>query len=139
MKYCKLSLIFVAVLVFIAACSQPASNTAINTANKPVVNANTNLTNVLPQADELASSKKIYGEKCANCHKADGTGGQVDLDGTKIKVPSYKDEKAMKHDDAKMLDIITNGDDDMPAYGKKFSETEIKDLVKLIRKDFQGR
>ena len=137
MKYIKLSLVFAA--IFVAACTVTTSTTSDN---KPVVNApaaNTNLTNALPQSDELASAKKIYSEKCVNCHKADGLGGQVDLEGTKIKVISYKSDKAMNHDDAKLVDIITNGDDDMPAYGKKLSETEIKDLVKLIRKDFQGK
>jgi mono/diheme cytochrome c family protein len=134
MKYFKLSLIFAAILVFIAACSQPASNTATNTVNKPVA-----ATNTAPPIDELASAKKIYSEKCVNCHKADGSGGQVDLDGTKIKVTSYKSDKSMNHDDAKLTDYLVNGDDDMPAYGKKLTETEIKDLVKLIRRDFQGK
>jgi hypothetical protein len=27
----------------------------------------------------------------------------------------------------------------MPSYKKQLSETEIKDLVKLIRRDFQGK
>jgi mono/diheme cytochrome c family protein len=136
MKYFKLSLIFIAIFIFITACSQPAANTVTNTTNtnKPVANANT-----APPIDELASAKKIYSEKCVNCHKADGSGGQVDLDGTKIKVTSYKSDKSMNHDDAKLTDYIVNGDDDMPAYGKKLSETEIKDLVKLIRRDFQGK
>jgi mono/diheme cytochrome c family protein len=137
MKYIKLSLVFAA--IFVAACTVTTSTTSDN---KSVVNApvaNTNLTNALPQSDELASAKKIYSEKCVNCHKADGSGGQVDLDGTKIKVTSYKSDKSMNHDDAKLTDYIVNGDDDMPAYGKKLSETEIKDLVKLIRRDFQGK
>jgi mono/diheme cytochrome c family protein len=135
MKYFKLSLVFAVILVFIAACSQPAANTATNTANvnKPVASANT-----APPVDELASAKKIYSEKCVKCHKEDGSGGEANFDGEKINVISYKSEKSMKHDDAKMIDYITNGDDEMPAYKKQLSETEIKDLVKLIRRDFQG-
>ncbi len=135
MKYLKVGLIIAAFLVFIAACSQPAANTTTNTANvnKPVATGNT-----APPVDELASAKKIYSEKCVNCHKEDGLGGEANFDGEKIKVISYKSEKSMKHDDAKMIDYITNGDDEMPSYKKQLSEAEIKDLVKLIRRDFQG-
>ena len=133
MKYFKLSLVFAAILAFAIACTISTSTTSDN---KPVTNAtsNTTVANTAPPAD-FASSKKIYSEKCVKCHKEDGTGGTVD----DVKVPSYKAEKAMSHFDAKLVEIITHGDDDMPAYGTKLSETEIKDLVKMIRKDFQGR
>jgi mono/diheme cytochrome c family protein len=134
MKYFKISLVIAAFSVFIAACSQPAANTATSTAN-----VNKAVANAAPPIDELASAKKIYSEKCVNCHKADGLGGQIDIEGTKIKVTSYKSDKSMNHNDAKLVDYLVNGDDDMPAYGKKLSETEIKDLVKLIRRDFQGK
>jgi mono/diheme cytochrome c family protein len=134
MKYLKISLVFAAVLVFITACSQPAANTATSTAN-----VNKSVADVAPPTDELASAKKIYSEKCVSCHKADGLGGVADFDGEKVKVPSYRADKAMKHDDAKLIDYIVNGDDEMPSYKKQLSETEIKDLVKLIRRDFQGK
>ena len=139
MKYFKLSLAFAAILAFAIACTVTTSTTSDN---KPVANtatSNTTVANIAPPADEFASSKKIYSEKCVKCHKEDGTGGIADLDGDKLKVISYKSDKSMNHDEAKMVDIIKNGDDDMPAYGKKLSETEIKDLVKMIRKDFQGK
>ncbi len=131
MTYFKLSIVFAAIFAFAVACA----TTPTTTDNKPVATTNTTVANVAPPTDDFASSKKIYSEKCVNCHKADGLGGMVDG----VKVPSYKAEKAMSHFEAKMVEIITNGDDDMPAYGKKLSETEIKDLVKMIRKDFQGR
>jgi mono/diheme cytochrome c family protein len=136
MKYFKFSLIFAA--IFIAACTVTTSTTT-STDNKSATNATVANVNTAAPTDELASSKKIYSEKCVKCHKEDGTGGSVDLDGSTIKVISYKSDRSMNHDDAKLVDIIKNGDDDMPAYGKKLSETEIKDLVKMIRKDFQGK
>lgn len=143
MKYIKLSLVFAAIFVFAVACTVSTSTTTTSdnkaAANKPAANTNAPATNTAPPADELASAKKIYSEKCVNCHKADGTGGEVDLEGDKLKVPSYKSDKALKLDDAKMASIIADGDDEMPAFGKKLSETEIKDLVKMIRKDFQGK
>jgi mono/diheme cytochrome c family protein len=139
MKYFKLGLIFAAILVFAACTATTSTNTTAGTNPTANTTAPVSNTNNAPPVDELASAKKIYSEKCVKCHKEDGLGGQVDLDGTKIKVTSYKSDKAMNHDDAKLTDYLVNGDDDMPAYGKKLSETEIKDLVKLIRRDFQGK
>ena len=47
----------------------------------------------------------------------------------------------LKDDDADWLEAIQNGvpEDGMPAFKDKLSEQEIKDLVKLIRKDFQKK
>jgi mono/diheme cytochrome c family protein len=136
MKYFKLSLVFAA--IFVAACTVTTSTTT-STDNKSATNTPVANVNTAAPTDEFASSKKIYSEKCVKCHKEDGLGGSVDLDGSTIKVTSYKSDKSMNHTDAKLIDYLVNGDDDMPAYGKKLSETEIKDLVKMIRKDFQGK
>ncbi len=147
MRLLKLGLIFSLLTIFAIACAnnQPATNQTANnqstttnqTANKPaevVANKTT-----LPVNDEFASVRKHYAEKCVKCHKEDGTGGDSDFDGEKIKVPSFKAEKVMKGSDDKYIDYITNGDDGMPAFKDKLTGQEIKDLVKMIRKDFQGK
>jgi mono/diheme cytochrome c family protein len=144
MNFYKLSIILTAVMLFAFACgnnpNQPANTTAKNTTNAAPSNA-TNATNTQTTAptDELAAAKKKYADTCVKCHKEDGIGGQVEGDDGKFNVPSFKGEKAMKHDETKMFDIIANGDDEMPAFKTKLKPEEIKDLVKFIRKEYQGR
>lgn len=140
MNFYKLSIVLSAIMLFAFACSNnQTTNTANITAKNTTNTANTTNTQANAPTDELAAAKKKYSDFCIKCHKEDGTGGQVDFDGNKFSVPSFKGEKSMKHDEAKMIDYITNGDDEMPAFKGKISEQEIKDLVKFIRKDFQGR
>lgn len=142
MKFIKIVLIFSAVFLFIIACSQTKTtntNTANNTA---IVVSNTN-SNAAPQPtgaiDELASARKIYSEQCANCHKEDGTGGGIDIEGKKIKAPNFTSERQKKEPDSDYIEAIENGEkeDGMPAFKGKLSDGEIKNLVKYIRREFQ--
>ncbi len=92
--------------------------------------------------DDLASARKIYSEKCAKCHKEDGSGGITELESGKIKAPNFKSERMKKGgDDDDWIETIENGakEDGMPAFKDKLSENEIKDLVKFIRKEFQQK
>lgn len=141
MKILKITLILSTIALFIFACgdNKPA-NSNTTTANKTVANTNTT-TNTQPTAavDELASTKKIYTEKCERCHKADGTGGKTEIDGEKINAPDFTTDKMKKHPDSDFIETIEKGaaEDGMPAFKGKISDEEIKNLVKLIRKDFQ--
>lgn len=141
MNFLKLSLVFSAFLLFIIACNQtqttntnPAENTAVvqstNTATKPT-----------SEPDELASARKIYSEMCVRCHKEDGTGGVTDIAGKKIKAPNLTSERQKAEPDSEYIEVIENGEkeDGMPAFKGKISDDDIKNLVRLIRKDFQGK
>lgn len=146
MKIIKLCLVLSAVGLFVFACSQNAANNSATTANtnKPAVNANNAATTTAPQPttdDELASAKKIYSEKCVRCHKEDGTGGETVIEGTKIKAPNFTSDRMKKEDDAEYIETIENGakEDGMPAFKGKLSDEDIKNLVKLIRRDFQKK
>jgi mono/diheme cytochrome c family protein len=35
--------------------------------------------------------------------------------------------------------MITNGEEDMPAFKDKMSAQEISDMVRFVRKEFQGK
>ena len=87
--------------------------------------------------------KEIFYEKaeaaCLRCHKIKGEGGDVDIEGDKFKVPSFKNEKVAAGDDKKYTRVIEEGDDKMPAFKKKLSADEIAGLIKFIRKEFQGK
>jgi mono/diheme cytochrome c family protein len=147
MKFLKIGLIAIFSTLFILACSK-ANNTTNSTNNSTAVVVNSNNsapknTNTAPSVptDELASAKKIFTDDCAKCHKETGTGGETEADGKKFKVPDFTSEKLKADfDEEDWTDIITNGaGKNMPAFGKKLSEADIKNLIKLIRRDFQGK
>jgi len=135
-----MSVVFsICVLLFIA-CSDTATNVANNAANVPRSN-NATAPSPLPSAtiDELASGRKIYATSCANCHKENGTGGEVTIEGTKLNPEDLTSAKIKGFPDDKMLRIIMNGleDDGMPAFKGKLSEGDMRDVVKFIRVELQ--
>jgi mono/diheme cytochrome c family protein len=142
MKFIKTVFISLTAALFALSCSQtqPTDTTVVNTTNKAVVVANSS---PQPSAtlDELAAARKHYSELCVKCHKEGGLGGVSEIDGKRIKSPNFTSERMMKDDDADWIEALENGipDDGMPAFKDKLSEQEIKDLVKLIRKDFQKK
>ena len=88
MKFLKLGLVFTALMIFAMACGQnttTTSNTAATNKNTPANTAPT--TQPTPPADELAAARKIFADKCVQCHKDNGEGGPVDIEGDKFKVP----------------------------------------------------
>lgn len=153
MKFLKFGFILSALTLFIFACagnktSSPANTIIVNTnsstnantssANTTIVNMNTQTT---PKMDEMASTKKIYTEKCVRCHKEDGTGGKVEIEGTTLNAEDFTVDKMKNMSDAKYIGYIENGvpDEGMPAFKGKLSDAEIKNLVKFIRSEFQGK
>ena len=142
MKILRFCLVLTTIALFVFACTEnkPANSTTTTNSNKPAANTNT-ATNTQPTAatDEFATTKKIYSEKCVRCHKEDGTGGKTEIDGLKINAPDLTSEKYKKVSDADFIDTIEKGatEDGMPAFKGKIPDAEIKNLVKLIRKEFQ--
>ncbi|MER3633248.1 MAG: hypothetical protein C4325_14720, partial [Blastocatellia bacterium] len=70
-----------------------------------------------PVADEeLALGRKIYMSNCAACHKENGTGGRITIEGKTIKPDNLTSEKIKKFDDAKIYKYIYDGveDEGMP-------------------------
>lgn len=149
MKFLKIGLVLSAVLLFVFACAKNAVNNANSTVNIAAVgNSAANTTVAATNADnattagtdELASARKIYSEKCVNCHKEGGVGGVSTIDGKKIKAPNFTSDRFKKDDENDWIKTIHNGavEDGMPAFKDKLSDDQIKSLVRLIRKDFQG-
>lgn len=143
MKFLKINFIILAFALFIFACSQ--ANKSNNTANNAVNNtnsvANTNTQTPASPSDDLASAKIVYNEKCAKCHKEDGTGGEIDILGEKRKAANLAGERMKKDSDKDLTEAIADGiqDEGMPAFKGKLTDDQIKDLVKFIRKEFQGK
>jgi mono/diheme cytochrome c family protein len=89
--------------------------------------------------DELAAARANFQKHCAGCHGEKADGGVKTIDGHKFKVPSLREGHALTHPDDKFVKQITEGDEEMPAFKDKLKPEEIKDLVRFIRKEFQGK
>jgi len=140
MRLFKICLTAFALLSFAAGCGgdQTAQNAnAGATATAPSPKAATPAPTATP--DELAAAGADYSQFCIKCHKADGTGGSVELDdGKKIKVESLR-EHGLKDSDAHLAKQIREGGDDMPAFKGRLDEQRIDNLVRYVRREFHGR
>lgn len=146
MKVLKVSLVLCALFLFVLACaktgttnkiaandSATAVSAADNSANATSANSAAN--------DELASARKIYSENCVKCHKENGAGGKTVIEGAEIKAPNFASDRQKGKPDSDYVETIEKGakEDGMPAFKGKISDEEIKNLVKYIRRDFQGK
>ena len=137
MTFVRLTLLAVATSLFAVACAKP--NTATTNQTQPAI-AGSPATPANGLTDEFATARANFKKHCSSCHGEAGTGGPVKLDdGTKLKVPSFREGHALHHKDEEFVKQITNGGDGMPKFGEKLSREEIFDLVRFIRKEFQGK
>ena len=67
--------------------------------------------------------KKIYGEKCAGCHGADGKGNAKMSERLKVSIPALAGGPTRT--DAELVQIISDGKKPMPAFGNKLSKEEL--------------
>jgi mono/diheme cytochrome c family protein len=119
------------IFVFAGACKNSQSTNSGTATNSRTGNQAT--------PDQFASTRKLYEKNCQNCHGANGEGGPVKLDdGTKLKVPTFREGHAVRHPDSDFLKQITKGGDGMPAFADKLKPEEMNDLIKFIRHEFQG-
>jgi len=134
MKLLATVLACVALSMIIIACTENASptNNARPTAAASPANAAT-------PVDEFATARANYQKNCEGCHGETGEGGLVKVENKRIKVPSLKADHALKHTDEQITKMITNGEEEMPSFKDKMSAAEISDLVKYVRKHFQGK
>lgn len=82
-------------------------------------------------AKAQGEGEKVYKAKCATCHGADGAGATAAGKATKAR--DFCSEDVKKETDEEWTTIIVKGKNKMPAYDKKLSEAEIKDVVAYIR------
>jgi mono/diheme cytochrome c family protein len=138
MKLFKVAFVLLNVALFVVACGETKTTETNRAANTIAV------ANAKPQptaaVDEIAESRTIYLEACVGCHKEDGAGGADDFEGKKIKVPSFQSKGAMNASDDNLYRHIAEGEEDeMPAFKDKLSETQMRNLVAFIRKEFQKK
>ena len=136
MKLISLALTCVAIALGASACTETATPTNTNTsrtAASPAAPAAT------ATPDPLASARANFTKNCEPCHGPNAEGGLVKVENKQIKVPSLKSEHAIKHTDDQIVKMITNGEEEMPPFKDKLTQAEITDLMKFVRKEFQGK
>jgi len=126
-------------IVFVAVASFFSTVACTNqTQTSPPANTGS-VANTTATPDPLAAVRATFERDCKECHGQNGEGGAVKLaDGTRLKVPTLRDGRALRHSDADFEKQITKGGDGMPAFADKLKPQEINDLIKFIRRDFQG-
>ena len=143
MKFFKTLLILATISVFIFACTnQPSGNGSnANTANFTANSPKNDLSDVspAPTMDDLASGKKSYEEYCAKCHKSDGSGGVVVIEGRKMKADNLISDKMKKEPDAEYIKYMVEGipDEGMPSFRDEMTDEQMKQVVKYIRDELQ--
>jgi mono/diheme cytochrome c family protein len=132
MKLISLALTCIAIALFAISCTETAAptNTSTPTAAAPAPSAS---------VDQFAAARANFTKNCEPCHGPNAEGGLVKVENKRIKVPSLKAEHAIKHTDAQLTKMITNGEEEMPAFKDKLKPQEITELVRFIRTNFQGK
>jgi len=133
MRTIRLVLFVVVTLPLALACNQPASDGPRNAQPLTVASPTS------AAADEFAATRAIFKEHCVACHGDNAAGGRVQVEGREIKVPNLTGEHARKPTDERIAAKISEGDDEMPAFKGKLTPQQIQDLVRFIRKEFQGQ
>ena len=125
-----------AVTMIVVACGD-----ATRTTNSPAPSAAQSPASTTASAtpDEFAAARASFAKNCLGCHGETGEGGTKKIEGKTLKVPSFKAPHSLKDSDKDFMEQIHEGGEGMPAFKDKLSEAEMTDLVKFIRKEFQGK
>jgi cytochrome c6 len=83
-------------------------------------------------AEQRLQAKTTFKDKCSRCHGWDGKGNTVL--GNMLFPPDFTDDKWWKETTHQRLqESITNGKNEMPAFGKKLTKPEILALIAYVR------
>ena len=75
-------------------------------------------------------AEALYKSKCQVCHGADGKGSAA---GQKLGAKDFHSPEVQKQTDAELIGVTKQGKGKMPAYDKKLTDDQIKQLIKYIR------
>jgi len=75
-------------------------------------------------------AKEYFAKNCAVCHGAEGKGGD-----SMMGIPNFTETAwQQRRTDEKLIEVISKGKGQMPAWKDKMTEEQIKAMVALIRK-----
>ena len=127
--FVKISLIFITLSLCVGLLLQRSSHAETWPQKGVAVQESQSVT-----SEQAASVTKLFDEKCARCHGADGRGHT--MIGGMLGAPDFTDEKWWKEEEKserRFVHSITNGKGEMPAFGKKLSRREISSLADHVR------
>lgn len=136
MKLISLVFTCAAIALVGVACTETATPTNTSTATRTASPAPPTSS---ASVDEFARARTNFTKNCEACHGPNGEGGTVQIEGKRLRVPSLKASHAIRHTDEELLKIVTDGHEEMPAFKDKVSAEEITELVRFVRKNFQGK
>jgi mono/diheme cytochrome c family protein len=93
MNSAKLVVSIAFIAAFLVAC---ATDTNVGGASSPSAGSSP-IASATATPDEFAAVRTIFKAQCSECHGETGGGGQVKIDGKKLRVPSLKAGHALKH------------------------------------------
>jgi len=134
MKLIALALTCIAIALVAAACTETVTPT-----NTPSATAPPAAPAATTPSDPLATARANYAKHCESCHGPEGVGGLVKVEDKQIKVASLKSPSAIRHTDDQLAKKVSEGEEAMPAFKDKLTPAEITDLIKFVRKEFQGK
>jgi mono/diheme cytochrome c family protein len=136
MNPAKYSLMLFAMAFFLLSCATDKTvNSTQNAAAPPPAAASTQT----GTPAETASGAQLYSTNCAACHRDNGTGGKVVVDGKQLDPDDLTTKKMKSFTDEKLVNYVRDGveDEGMPAFKEKLSDQEIKEVVKYVREELQ--
>jgi mono/diheme cytochrome c family protein len=83
--------------------------------------------------ESIGAGQKIYSKTCAMCHGKSGDADGPAVIELNIHPAKLSDPKLATESDGSLFWKITTGKKPMPAYGKRFSETDRWHLVNYVR------
>jgi mono/diheme cytochrome c family protein len=137
MKFVSVALTLAAIVLFIACGQAPTADT--NARSSSANNVTTSPATPEAPRDLMAGGRKIYIENCAGCHKEDGRGGKIEIEGKSVDPDDLTSAKIKALPDDKLYGYIYKGieDEGMPAFKDKLSEAQIREVVRYMRVELQ--
>jgi mono/diheme cytochrome c family protein len=88
---------------------------------------------VSPSAGVPPSSEILFKQKCTKCHGTDGS-GDTSM-GRIFNAPDFTDGNWWaKHNPGELVNAITRGRKNMPAFGKKLTKAQISSLASYVQR-----
>lgn len=114
-------------LIFAASCSQ-GTTTAVDKVTPSTPGPT-------PVVSRGPDGKELYALNCMICHKENGKGGKVTIEGKVLTVEDLTKQKFKDAKDDKLMGYITDGieDEGMPAFKDKMTAEEIRAVVAHVR------
>ncbi len=88
---------------------------------------------VAANESSLAAGRKIYSKTCVMCHGKTGDADGPAVIELNIHPAKLSDPKLATEPDGSLFWKVTTGKKPMPAFGKRFSETDRWNLVNYVR------